>query len=162
MSNIPLNIDFQQVLLHFLNVVILFFIIYFLLYKPVKNFMDKRRKEYEDMDSAAQEKLKEAEALKADYESRITHAEEEIRAMQADASEAMAARNIESEQQAREQASRILEQARAQAENEREKILESTSDKVTEMAREAASKVVFDNPSDAYDSFLNAVNGKDE
>ena len=40
--NIPLNIDWQQILLHVLNFVILFGGLYFLLYKPVKNFMAKR------------------------------------------------------------------------------------------------------------------------
>ena len=40
--NVPLNIDWQQILLHLLNFVILFAILYFLLYDPVKKFMDKR------------------------------------------------------------------------------------------------------------------------
>ena len=57
MNSVPLNIDFQQVLLHFLNVAILFLILYFLIYKPVKNFMDKRRKEYQDMDDADYDSL---------------------------------------------------------------------------------------------------------
>ena len=38
----PLNIDFQQIFLHLFNFVVLFAILYFLLYKPVKNFMDQR------------------------------------------------------------------------------------------------------------------------
>ena len=42
----PLNIDFQQVLLHMLNFVILFGGMYFILYGPVKKFMDARTEEY--------------------------------------------------------------------------------------------------------------------
>lgn len=34
--NMPLNMDWQQILLHLLNFVILFAILYFLLYEPVK------------------------------------------------------------------------------------------------------------------------------
>ncbi len=53
MTGIPLNLDWQQILLHLLNFVILFAILYFLLYKPVKNFIEKRRKAYEDIDNEA-------------------------------------------------------------------------------------------------------------
>ena len=41
MNQVPLNIDFSQILLHLFNVVILFAILYFLIYKPVRNFMEK-------------------------------------------------------------------------------------------------------------------------
>ena len=39
--NIPLNIDWQQILLHLLNFVILAGGLYLLLYQPVKAFMEK-------------------------------------------------------------------------------------------------------------------------
>ena len=39
----PLNIDWQQILLHLLNFVILFAGRWLLLYKPVKKFMNGRR-----------------------------------------------------------------------------------------------------------------------
>ena len=51
--NIPLNIDWQQILLHLFNFSILAGGLYLLLFKPVKNFMDKRAKHYADMESAA-------------------------------------------------------------------------------------------------------------
>ena len=38
--NVPLNIDWQQILLHALNLVILIAGLYLLLFKPVKRFMD--------------------------------------------------------------------------------------------------------------------------
>ena len=41
--NLPLNIDFQQILLHLLNFVILAGGLYLLLYKPVNKFIKKRR-----------------------------------------------------------------------------------------------------------------------
>ena len=55
--NIPLNIDWQQILLHVLNFVILFGGLYFLLYKPVKNFMAKREAHYAEMAQKAQSEL---------------------------------------------------------------------------------------------------------
>lgn len=59
--NIPLNIDWQQILLHVLNFVILFGGLYFLLYKPVKNFMAKREAHYAEMAQKAQSELDSAE-----------------------------------------------------------------------------------------------------
>lgn len=39
---IPLNVDWQQILLHLFNFIILFGGLWLLLYKPVKDFMAKR------------------------------------------------------------------------------------------------------------------------
>ena len=64
-AGVPLNIDWRQILLHLLNFVILFAVLYFLLYKPVKNYGEKRKKHYADLDAAAKDKDAEAEAKKA-------------------------------------------------------------------------------------------------
>ena len=50
---VPLNIDWQQILLHLFNFLILFGGLYLLLYRPVKAFMDKRTAYYADMDAEA-------------------------------------------------------------------------------------------------------------
>ena len=56
--NIPLNIDFQQILLHLLNFAILGGGLYLLLYKPVKQFMEKREAYYrQEHDDAQADKL---------------------------------------------------------------------------------------------------------
>ena len=157
MSQLPLNIDFSQVLLHLFNVVILFAILYFLIYKPVKNFMDKRKKEYEDMDAQAAGKVKEAQELKESYEARLSAAEEEIRAMKSEAAARVDSETRSAQEKARQEAEQILAAARIQAEREKEKILGSTSEQVKELAAQAASKALFGNPSEAYDSFLKAA-----
>ena len=64
----PLNIDWQQILLHLLNFVILFAGLWLLLYKPVKKFMNGRREKYEKMDADAEKKTAEAEEKRAEYE----------------------------------------------------------------------------------------------
>ena len=50
---LPLNIDWQQILLHLFNFLILAGGLYLLLYKPVKQFMDKREQTYQAMNDAA-------------------------------------------------------------------------------------------------------------
>ena len=56
----PLNIDWQQILLHWMNLAILIGGLYFLLYKPVKDFMEKREAHYRELDRQAAGKLEEA------------------------------------------------------------------------------------------------------
>ena len=81
MSNLPLNINLTQIFLHLLNFLILFAILYFLLYKPVKNFMEKREKTYRDMDDEARDNLRVSEETKAQYESKMSEADSEISQM---------------------------------------------------------------------------------
>ena len=65
MGNLPLNIDIQQILLHLLNFVILFGLMYFILYKPVRKFMDQRAEYYKKMDEEAKMANEEAKTKKA-------------------------------------------------------------------------------------------------
>ena len=55
--NIPLNVDWQQILLHWMNLAILTGGLYFLLYKPVKQFMEKREAYYRDLEDQAAGKI---------------------------------------------------------------------------------------------------------
>lgn len=64
--SIPLNIDWQQILLHLFNFAILAGGLYLLLYKPVKQFMEQREADYRKAHDAAQAAQAQAEQLKAD------------------------------------------------------------------------------------------------
>ena len=75
----PLNINFQQILLHMFNFVILAFGLYMLLYKPVVAFMKKREDHFADLEKQAQEAKSQAEATLAEYNAKLAGADEEIR-----------------------------------------------------------------------------------
>ena len=79
--NIPLNIDWQQILLHLLNFAILAGGLYLLLYKPVKAFLAKRERFYQDQADQAEKTRREAEALKAEAQARADAAGEEAKAI---------------------------------------------------------------------------------
>ena len=70
--NIPLNIDWQQILLHLLNFVILEGGLYLLLYKPVKAFMDKRTAYYRDQDAQAAKALADGGTVSRVYQNSLT------------------------------------------------------------------------------------------
>ena len=157
MTGLPLNLDFQQILLHLLNFVILFAILYFLLYKPVKDFMNKRKEAYQKMDDEAHDAQKAAEELKLQYETQLSNADAEIAEKKQEAIKAAEQRAKSIEEKAQEEAAGILSGAKRQAESERDRIIGEAGDTITSMAKEAAEKAIFGTTSDAYDSFLNMV-----
>ena len=121
--NIPLNIDWQQILLHFFNFSILVGGLYLLLFKPVKSFMEKREKHYADMEAAAVAREKDTEALKAAMAQREADFDavlEEKRAAAAKEAEAFAQQQRDA---AKAQADKILSDAKDAAESERQKIV---------------------------------------
>ena len=138
----PLNIDIQQILLHLFNFAILLAGLYFLLYKPVKKFMDKREEYYSRMDAAAKENLSQAEEIKASYAAQMAGADEEIREKKLQAAaktEEQTSRQIEA---ARQEADRILTEAHDNADLERQKMVSSARQEIVDMAAELAGKMI--------------------
>ncbi|MCI9120423.1 MAG: ATP synthase F0 subunit B [Oscillibacter sp.] len=153
--NIPLNIDWQQILLHWMNLAILTGGLYFLLFKPVKQFMDKRAAHYQALEDQAAAKLKEAEELKAAYQAKLDGAEEEIHQARAKA-QAAVQQSVE-EQMA--QARQIAAKAQAEAEHSRERILKDSQRELRELAAEAVKKLTARPNADPFDEFLNLAEG---
>ena len=156
----PLNIDFQQIFLHLLNFVILFAILYFLLYKPVRNFMRKRVEYYQDMENKANENLARSEAAKTEYEEKLSAADDEITSMKEEAQNKMKEARAKRLEQAQEEANQIIEKARARATAEHDQIIESAQKEITEIVSEAAEKIIQSpEVSDSFDQFLDTVEG---
>ena len=158
LSGIPLNIDWRQILLHLLNLVILFLILYFLLYNPVKKFMEKRKKHYEEQNAESEAKLADAKANKEKYEKLLTNAEEEIaekkRAAIADA-RAESEKIIKS---AEEESSSILKKATAKAEDIKKQAHEQAKEELSDVIEKAAKEKI--EQACTVDGFLSENNGK--
>lgn len=157
----PLNIDLQQIFLHLLNFTILFAALYFLLYAPVKNFMNKRTAYYEDLDRQAQQKLEEAERSRMDYRQKLEEANAEIRQKSQQAQQAAQEASQAQLQQAREEAERIVAKAKAEAQIERERAAEEARKDVSELVATAVEKLVLDTTASVYDQFLDAAGEED-
>ena len=145
---IPLNVDWQQILLHLFNFIILFGGLWLLLYKPVKNFMAKREAYYKDMDKAAAEKLAAAENEQQKYSGLIGKAQDEAAELKkkamADADAAAKAHLDEAEQDAKRAALA-----------EKNKVLQEANAQIEEMVSAAVDKLLVPAGS-AYDSFDSA------
>lgn len=121
--NIPLNIDWQQILLHFFNFSILVGGLYLLLFKPVKRFMEKREKHYADMEAAAVAREKDTEALKAAMAQREADFDAVLEEKRAAAARRRRPLPSSSATRPRRQADKILSDAKDAAESERQKIV---------------------------------------
>ncbi len=159
MNGVPLNIDWQQILLHLFNFVILFAILYLLLYKPIKNFIEKRKEAYKDMDNEANSNKNESEKLKAEYEEKIANADIEIASEKASILKDAQNKADSLVSAAKEEAIAIIDKAKEEATVQKEKIVAEASDEITNIAKEAAAKAIFGSTSEAYDSFLDSAKG---
>ena len=120
---VPLNIDWQQILLHLFNFLILFGGLYLLLYRPVKAFMDKRTAYYADMDAEAKRKLADAERQKEQYRDHLANVENEADALKKQAMESARQAAAEQLQQAKEERRAILDRAQKEATQEKARVL---------------------------------------
>lgn len=153
--NIPLNVDWQQILLHWMNLAILAGGLYFLLYQPVKAFLAKREEYYRDLDRQAQDKLARAEQLQADYQKKLDGAEEEIHQARAKA-QAAVQQSVE-EQMA--QAKQIVAKAKEEAASSREQIIRESQRELRELTVAAVKKLTVKADTDLFDQFLNLAEG---
>ena len=155
--NIPLNIDLQQILLHLFNFVILAFGLYFLLYKPVKDFMAKREAHYASMKDEADACLAKAKENEELYRNRLDSADAEIDAMRRQARAEMDELAQRRSNEAEEAARKILSDAQLSAQQEKDKIIAGARDEVSELALSAVRKLMDESLAESYDDFLAAA-----
>lgn len=158
----PLNIDLQQILLHIFNLSLLVGGLYFLLYNPVKKFMDQRSEQYRKTNEEAEQKLTDAQALEAEWQQKLDAVDVEIKDARNRAERELADYTASEMQKAREDAKQIVSDAQKTARAERARILESANREILTMTKEAAAKMVHASSSEAYDHFLELAERSDE
>ena len=152
---VPLNIDWQQILLHLLNFVILFAGLYLLLYKPVKAFMKKRSEHYEKMQKDAEEKNAAADRARTEYEGKLASVDREIEEKRAAAKKELDGYEAMRRNAAEEEAESILAEARKKAAEEKRHALRSARREISALVSDATEKLVLkETAPEAYDQFL--------
>lgn len=157
MTGLPLNVDWQQILLHLLNFTILFGLLYILLYKPVKDFMEGREAHFAELDSKTEQALADAEASKETYESKLKSFDEEMKIKRGEAGKEIEAEREKKLAAAKVEADKIIADARAAADKEKADIIKSAKKEVTGLVTEAVEKITLETASEAYDRFLDAA-----
>lgn len=159
---LPLNIDWQQILLHIFNFLILVGGLYLLLYKPVKNFMEKRKKYFSEMDEKAKAEKDSAELEKQKYLNKLKNAESEIEKMKTESMQS--AKKIADEyiEDAKLERDQIISNAKTQAETEKEKIFRKANSEIEVMVSEAVDKMIVKEGTDPLDEFLDRAEKEDK
>lgn len=124
------------------NILILYFFLKKILFKPVKNMIDSRQKEIDDMYSDAEKSQSDAATLKSEYEAKLEAANEESEEILKRATRRAQLREEEILAEANAKASRVLERAEEQVELEKKRAINEVKDEVSEMAINIAAAVI--------------------
>ena len=154
-----IGVNIWTALFVLLNFLLLFFVAKKFLFVPVKNMIDSRQQEIDTMYSEANAARDSAQAMEAEYQTRLAQAQETGDAL---VKEAMArGKNREEEilRQANREADAIREKASSDIAREKKKALNDAKDEISSMALEIAGKVVgatmdADRQKQLVDSFL--------
>ena len=136
------GVNFWTVLFAWVNLLILYLFLKKFLFVPVKNMIDSRQKEIDDMYSDAESSRQDAEKAKIEYEEKISHANEESEEILKSAIRKATLREEEILREANEKASRTLERASEQIELEKKRALNEIKNEVSGMAIDIASAVI--------------------
>ena len=145
-----------------LNLLILYLFLKKLAFVPLKNMIDSRQKEIDDMYDDAEKSRADAEALRADYEERMGNAKEESEEIVKSAIRRAQLREEEILRDADKKAERALERAEEQIQLEKKRMVNEVKDEVSKMAVEIASAVIERDVSetehkDLIDSFIDKM-----
>lgn len=157
--NIPLNIDFLQILLHMLNFVILAGGLSFLLYKPVIKFIEQRKEYFAQIEENNRKAADENERLHHEYTQKLRDAQAELTERKKELEKEQAEASAQYISNAKEKAAAIILAAEQEAEYRKAHILESAQNEIGEIVVNATQRLLSDTVtpernSALYDEFI--------
>ena len=142
------GLDFQllaDAVLTLIAIFVLCFVFSFFLFKPVRKILEDRSEKIKnELDSAASD-MEEARALREEYEGKMKNIDKEAQAILDDARK----RGMDNEtriiSEAKEEAGRIIERARTEAELEKKRVADDVKKEMVSVASAIAGKVIGQN-----------------
>ena len=156
------GVNVWTMLFAWVNLLILYLFLKKLLFVPMKNMIDSRQKEIDDMYQNAEEAETKAESMKASYEEKISKANEESEEILKTALRRAQLKEEEIIRDAQVEASRIYERAEEQIVLEKKRALSEVKDEVSGMAVEIAGAIIGREVSNKehaqfIDSFIDSI-----
>ena len=144
------------------NTVALFLVMKKLLFKPVMKIIEDRQQEIDGMYKDAGEAKEQAQALQAEYQEKLSAAQETSERLVKEAVARGQHREEEIIRQANQEASAILEKASADIALEKKKAINDAKDEISDIALAIAGKVVGrelnnNDQSELIDHFINEL-----
>lgn len=136
------GVNFWTMIFAWCNLLILFLFLRKLLFRPVKNMIDSRQKEIDDMYADAESSRTDAAALKTEYESKINGANEESEQILKRAVRRAQLREEEILRDADEKAARTMARAEEQIALEKKRAVNEVKDEVSGLAIDIAAAVL--------------------
>ena len=136
------GVNFWTMIFAWCNLLILYFFLKKVLFKPVKNMIDSRQKEVDDMYSSAEAAENNAKALEAEYTEKLAAANAEGEEIIRLAQRRAILREEEIIKEAEATADRIIERAGEEIELERRRAVNDIKDEVSAMAISIAEAVI--------------------
>lgn len=137
-----IGVNFWTALFVLLNTIALFLVLKKFLFVPVKNMIDSRQKEIDDMYTSAGTAKQEAESMRAEYQQRLSDAQQTSDRLVREAVARGQARQEEIIRQANADAAAIMDKASADIELEKTKAINDAKDEIARLSLAIAGKVV--------------------
>lgn len=144
MTGLPLNINIQQIFLHMMNFIILAGGLYFLLYKPVKIFMEKRTDHFAELEKQAEQTKAAVDSMEEKYQEKLKAAEEEGNAIKAKAAKEAEDIIKNSKLEAEAESRKILDNAHEMAKAEKDRIVQEAEHEIIDLVLAAEKKILHE------------------
>lgn len=132
----------QDAIILAINIFILFILLSYMLFNPVRDMLKKRQDSIQgNIDKALSDK-DEAEKMKAMYEDKLKNADKEVDIILSEARKKALKREEQIVEQAKEEAARIIARANEEAELEKKKAADEIKQEMITVASLMAAKVV--------------------
>ena len=125
-----------------LNLMVLYVFMRWLLFKPIKNYLDRRTQAFQAKKEELDRIQNEIEANRQLSKEELERVRQQVRLIMEEAEQTAQARIIEAEKKAQQQAEAIIEEARRKIEDERVQAIETLKDQAAILAVEMASRII--------------------
>ena len=157
-----ISVNFFSILFSLLNLVIIFIIAKFLLYKPVKKMLENRQKTIDDSYKRADEAEALANEHREAYEEKLKSAKGEADEIILSAVETAKARGHEIIEDSKRESEQIIKQAKENAELEIKRAEETIKDEIVDVSTSLTKKLLEreineNDHKDLIDSFIDEI-----
>ena len=121
---------------------VLFLVVGSLLFNPIRDILQKRQDKIKTELETAASDMEQAKTLKAEYEEKLKAIDKEADTILSDARKRALANENKIVAEAKEEAARIIERARVEAELEKQKVADEVKKEMVSIATMMAGKVV--------------------
>lgn len=125
-----------------LSMLLLFTVLSYLLFNPVRDLLEKRKQRIVDDKEAAKREKEEAIAFKEEYEKKLQEVDKEVQEILSEARKKAKKNEASIIAEAREEAARIMARANAEIELEKKRALDDMKQEMIAIATMMAQKVV--------------------